>query len=168
MKKNIFLILITIIISLLSLSFFRIHVLIIESVQHKNTLFLERIQPNDEFTLKWMHSVELQPWEEIFKIDNQYNIILDRTRFKQFGAGVPDYAGNKTEIKDGYIIFSGINKEMSNIPYGISSFAKHTFYFKDKQIKLYEIIEDGESVNIYSKNIGLLNYIYRKITTSKL
>ncbi|MDK2917953.1 MAG: hypothetical protein PWQ37_686 [Candidatus Petromonas sp.] len=142
------------------------NVLVVRCVETNELIFINKIKPGDEFTMKWMHSVELQPWEEIFRIDENYNIILDRTRFKQFGAGVPDYAGNKTEIKDGYIIFSGINKKMSKLPYGISSFAKHTFFFKDKKIKLYEKVKDANSINIYVSQINMANYIIEKMTVS--
>lgn len=162
-KKFIIIISILVILFILSLSLIKVQALIIENVKYNTPIFTEKIQPGDEFIIKWMHSVELQPWEEIFRIDNNYSIILDRTRFKQFGAGVPDYAGNKTEIKDGYIIFSGINKEMDTLPYGISDFAKHRFVFNDQEIKLYEVIEDGESINIYCQELSLLSYLRKKL-----
>ncbi|SKC41558.1 DUF1850 domain-containing protein [Maledivibacter halophilus] len=143
-----------------------INTLVIKSIETNKVIFINHVKPEDEFSIKWMHSVELQPWEEIFRIDSNYNIILYRTKFKQFGAGVPDYGGNKTEIKDGYIIFKGINRKIDNLSYGISSFAKHTFSFKDKEIKLYKKIEDGNPINIYILETNLINYIIKKITVS--
>lgn len=140
-----------------------INVLIVKDISKDKIVFINKVVPGDEFTMEWMHSVELLPWEEIFRIDDNYDIVLDRTRFKQFGAGVPDYAGNKTEIKDGYIIFSGINKKINPLPYGVSDFAKHTFYFKDREIKLYEIIEDGVAINIFVKKIKLIDYLMKTI-----
>lgn len=140
------------------LNFINIHVLLLEDVKNHKIIFVKKVYVGNEFTMRWMHSVELQPWEEIFRIDKDYNIILDRTRFKSFGAGVPDYAGNKSEVKDGYVIFSGINKTINDLQYGVSDFAKHTFYFKDKEFKLYKHVEDGNPIKIYIESVNLLKY----------
>jgi hypothetical protein len=121
-----------------------------------------KIKPGDEFTVKWIHSVELTPWEETFKIAKDYEIILDRTRFQQFGAGVPDNAGTKTEIKDGYITFSGIDQKMDMIPYGISSFAKHRFLFKNKPYYLYDLVKDGDRINFFTDKYSLIQYLILK------
>lgn len=166
MIKSKKLIILLLLISFIPLFTINTNVLVVKCVETNELIFINKVKPSDEFSMKWMHSVELQPWEEIFRIDKDYNIILDRTRFKQFGAGVPNYAGNKTEIKDGYIIFSGINKKINKLPYGISDFAKHTFFFKDKKIKLYEKINDANSVNIYILQTNILNYIIKKLTAS--
>ncbi len=144
---------------------FSIHfkALVLECYQTGEVVWLHTIRPDDEFTMRWIHSVELKPWEEIFKIDENYDIYLDRTRFKQFGAGVPDYAGNKTEVVDDYIIFSGIHQKMDIIPYGISAFAEHTFYFEDQEIPLYKQVKDGYRINIYTANYNLFQYVVAKL-----
>ncbi|MCK5763570.1 MAG: DUF1850 domain-containing protein [Clostridiales bacterium] len=139
-----------------------VHVLVLDHYQTDKPLMVFKIEPEDEFIVKWIHSVELTPWEEIFRIDDSYEIILDRTRFKQFGAGVPDEAGNKTEIKDGYIIFSGINQKIDMIPYGISSFAEHTFVFENTEYKLYEMVDDGDRINFYTNKYSLIKYLFVK------
>jgi hypothetical protein len=123
-----------------------------------------RVEEGDEFIVKWIHSVELTPWEEIFRIDSNNNIILDRTRFQQFGAGVPDFAGKTVEIKDGYITYGEINQKIPLLPYGISNFAKHTLVFNDVEYPLYELVPDGDRINIYTENISLLKYLYIKAT----
>lgn len=159
MKKFIIILLILLLIILFSIN---INVLVLYHYQEEKPLMIFKIQPKDEFTVKWIHSVELTPWEEIFRIDNNYKIILDRTRFQQFGAGVPDSAGTKTEIKDGYIIFSGINQKIDIIPYGISSFAKHTFSFNNKDFALYKMVNDGDRINFYTDKYKLIKYLLIK------
>ena len=140
-------------------------VLILENLTLSKTIFISRVYPGDEFTMRWMHSVELEPWEEIFRIDKKSEILLDRTRFKAFGAGVPSNAGNKAEIKDGYVVFSGINKKIPEITYGISNFAKHTFYFKNKEYKLYDMLENDTPVKIYTTQMHFLPYLMKKLIT---
>ena len=159
MKKIIIISLILILIILFTIN---INVLVLYHYQAEKPLMIFKIKPDNEFTVKWIHSVELTPWEEIFRIDNNYEIILDRTRFQQFGAGVPDEAGTKTEIKDGYITFSGIDQKIDMIPYGISTFAKHTFLFENKEFNLYEMVKDGDRINFYTDKYNLIKYLILK------
>jgi hypothetical protein len=161
MKK---IIAIIILILLLLTNFYSINVLTFEHFQEEEILLTFKVGEGDEFIVKWIHSVELTPWEEIFRIDSNNNIILDRTRFQQFGAGVPDFAGKTVEIKDGYITYGEINQKIPLLPYGISNFAKHTLVFNDVEYPLYELVPDGDRINIYTENISLLKYLYIKAT----
>ncbi|WZL73774.1 DUF1850 domain-containing protein [Clostridiaceae bacterium 35-E11] len=144
-------------------SYIQIPALILENTQVSQIVFIHKISPNDTFTMHWMHSVELEPWEEIFRIDEDYHIILDHTRFKAFGAGVPADAGQKTMVKDGWIYFLEINQPIPNLTYGISHIAKHTFYFKDKAVKLYQEVPKDAPVSIYLQKTSLITYGIKKI-----
>ena len=161
MKKIAAIIILTL---LLLTNFYNMNVLTFEHFQEEETLFIFKVEEGDEFMVKWIHSVELTPWEEIFRIDNENNIILDRTRFQQFGAGVPDFAGKTVEIKDGYITYGEINQKIPLLPYGISNFAKHTLVFKNIEYPLYKLVPDGDRINIYTEKISLLKYLYIKAT----
>lgn len=163
-KKKIILLLVLSIV-LLWLSTTTHTVLILKNLPLSKTIFISKVYPGNEFTMRWMHSVELEPWEETFRISENGGIILDRTRFKAFGAGVPEKAGTKTEIKDGYVIFSGINKKIPEITYGISNYAKHTFYFKNKEYNLYKMVENDTPIKIYTSKIYILPYIMKKLAT---
>lgn len=139
--------------------FINIPVLVLEDTKSSKIVFMDTIKPDDHFTMHWMHSVELAPWEEVFKVSKDYKIILDYTRFKAFGAGVPKTAGKKTLVKDGWIHFTEINKPMQNLTYGISNFAKHTFMYKDKNLKLYEMVPNDDPIRIYTKKIPLFSFL---------
>lgn len=156
-----FLLILLLVISIL-FSIIEIPVLTLKHYQKNEILYSFYIKENDEFLVKWMHSVELTPWEEIFRIKNN-KIILDRTKFKQFGAGVPDQATGDILFEDGYIIYDNINQKINLIPYGISKFAKHTFIFKNTNVRLYKLVTDGDRINFYTENINIFKYIYRKI-----
>jgi hypothetical protein len=143
--------------------FIEVDILTLEHYQTGNTVLFFTIEPGDEFTMKWIHSVELTPWEEIFRIDDEYNMVLDRTKFQNFGAGVPDATGTEVYIEDGYITYGGINQVMPLLPYGISAFAKHIFIFKDREYNLYELVPDGDRINIFTESINGYGLISRFI-----
>lgn len=123
---------------------------------------LMRIPMDSEqtFTVRWIHSVELEPWEEIFKFDEQNNIILDSTRFKAFGAGVPDSAGKRVDTSDGYINFLEINQPMPNLTYGISPIAEHTLIIGEKTYPLFEILPEDTGVQIKVEQLNLFETFF--------
>ncbi|HKL11692.1 MAG TPA: DUF1850 domain-containing protein [Clostridia bacterium] len=138
-------------------------VLVVAEVESNRIVHTERINPGDVFTVKWIHSVELEPWEEQFEVGKDMEIYLEETRFKAFGAGVPDSAGSSTEVKDGYVVFSGIHKKMPNLVYGVSPIAKHTLVIKDKVLSLYELLPPDTAVSFNIKSISLWKYIVFKL-----
>lgn len=117
------------------------------------------IDKGDTFVMRWIHSVELEPWEEIFIINDDYEIVLDSTRFKAFGAGVPDSAGKRVETKDGYIAFKEINKEMPYLVYGISDIAQHTLFVKGKTYALYKSIPIDHGVEFSVKKHSIFDLL---------
>ena len=62
------------------------------------------------FTLRWMHSVEKEDWEEWFEVTDDGAIEITGTRFKTFGAGVPASAGKETHLEDGWVVMTGIDR----------------------------------------------------------
>ncbi len=64
------------------------------------------------FTIRWMHSVEKEDWEEWFRVTDDDAIEITGTRFKTFGAGVPSDAGTETLLEDGWVVMTGIDREV--------------------------------------------------------
>lgn len=62
------------------------------------------------FTLRWMHSVEKEDWEEWYAVTDDGAIEITGTRFKTFGAGVPAHAGKETHLEDGWVVMTGIDR----------------------------------------------------------
>jgi len=102
--------------------------------------------------MQWIHSVELEPWEETFIVDENLNIVLSSTRFKAFGAGVPESAGKRVETENGYIIFSEINQIMPNLSYGISQTAQHQLVIGNTTYPLYEMLPNDSGVKLRVEN----------------
>lgn len=62
---------------------------------------------SEEFSISWIHSVEGEKWEEYFIVTDA-NIILQATRFRTFGAGVP-YDAPLTSFDSGWVKMSGFS-----------------------------------------------------------
>ncbi|GAB2785511.1 hypothetical protein GCM10027040_09460 [Halomonas shantousis] len=77
------------------------------------------------FTLRWMHSVEKEDWEEWFEVTDAGAIELTGTRFKTFGAGVPTHAGKETHLDNGWVVMTGIDRIVD--PLAVQAAAKEHY-----------------------------------------
>jgi hypothetical protein len=82
------------------------------SYQNQNIVVQPFLNQKD-VSIRWTHSVEKEDWEEFFHIQD-HTITLTSTRFKTFGAGVPDHAGDTTYIKDGWVYMTGIHQPIGS------------------------------------------------------
>jgi len=65
------------------------HVLRIEAIRKNRPVFAYIVRPNDQFSTKYIHSVELSPVREYFKIDKNFRIVLYETTFSSSNTGLP-------------------------------------------------------------------------------
>ena len=162
-KVKVFYLCIILFLLFLSSFFIKIDTLILLNVNTNEIISIFKVSPEDTFSMQWIHSVELEPWTELFSVDEELSIILTATKFKAFGAGVPHIIGNKTIAEDGFITFSEINKTMPSIIYGISTTSKHTFTFNNSTLKLYQHVASDTPVKIFAEKIALYEYMLEKL-----
>jgi len=100
------------------------------------------------FEVEWVHSVEKETWIETYVVKGN-KLLLTTTTFKTYGAGVPS-DGVVDERGDGFVHMT-INREMDDILLVVSNLVKMTVWFGNKEIPLYELVDDYEEVQIESK-----------------
>lgn len=137
---------------LLFLSFYKIPVLKLQYQDH--ILFFNE----SSFEIGWIHSVEKEPWFETYTLCGD-ELCLLKTRFKTFGAGVPSN-GDIIPSDDGYI-WMKLNQKISELRLSVSKNIETTLYLNNEQIKLYELVDDYDTVLIKSETIPLWKYLRR-------
>ena len=142
----------TVIIVLLLLFLFIIRFPVIQVDIGDETYFLKE----NSFTLHWIHSVEKEPWFEVYERQGD-QVLLTETYFKTFGAGVPS-DGEIIESDDGYVHMK-INRSMDEVNIVVSDNVETTLSTEDKDIKLYEMIDSYEEVHIQSAKLYLWNLV---------
>ena len=108
-------------------------------------IFKQKVQPGDEFILKYTHSVALTPVWEIFIIDEDYQIVLIETVFFDHGAGLP-YTTFENEIfveEEGRFKIKNMHRIIPTpIYYRIGAVRENIFYFKGEEINLSSLVGD--------------------------
>ena len=135
---------------LLSLFFIRFSVI---SFEFKEGTYYTRSQ---QFDLIWIHSVEREEWIEMYRVQGN-RLILEKTQFKTFGAGVPSDA-KEVALENGYVVMK-IEQPYDALNLTISENVSSTIKIDEKEFKLYEYGKTYDTVQITSEKINLWQYL---------
>jgi len=115
----------------------------------KIVILREEVNSGDSFSIKYTHSVQLTPVEEIFTISKSGEIVLSWTIFESVGFGLPDLTlESKFLIENGKVILYDINKKIDKIFLRVSFLNNHFLIIKEKEINLRDIAEGGDLIEI--------------------
>ncbi len=139
--------------------------IVLEDMNSRRVVFIQSMEPEDELTIGWTHSVEHLPWEEIFRVEKD-KLIMDRTRFKQFGAGVPAETAGKSKMEDGWIVYYDLHQFMPELTYSISKRGRHILTYKGRSVPLYENLPDATPVRVSARQLKRINLIPQYFSVS--
>lgn len=116
-----------------------------------------------EFIISYTHSVNRGRVRDYYIIKSKY-IILSKTRFVSYGAGIPEPEKRQkfTETED-YIEISDINRKIDNLYLFVGTIANHKIEIDEKKIELKEIFKPQENIKIEYKILSIFEYIKLKL-----
>ena len=124
-------------------------------------LYLSDVKSGDRFSIIYIHSVNKSPIEEQFIIDDEYNIVLSKSIFKSFGAGVQSTfnAGERFEFYEDRMEILYDNRVIDKLILSIGTIADHRFMMDGKDIRLNELSDPQSSVCFLAKRITLFRLL---------
>lgn len=149
MRKNLAVVLLAI---LICWFIWPVSCIVLEDANTGQLLYAQSMRAEDELTIGWIHSVELLPWEEVFRIKDG-TLYLDRTRFKTYGAGVPAETAGKSKMENGWIVYYDLNQYMPELTYSISKRGRHVLTDKRQTIALHEALPDATPVRVSAREL---------------
>lgn len=105
--------------------------------------YIDDIDNVKEFVVSFRHSVNRTPVNEFIKVQGN-KFIVYKTTFYSYGAGMPEYdaqSKQKVTINDGLVQIENIDRELESFTYMVGTYADHTLSYKDKSIRLSELVE---------------------------
>ncbi len=109
---------------------------------------------DEKFTITWVHSVEKEPWYEVYE-RKEDQLILTETYFKTFGAGVPSN-GDVHQKNDGFVHME-VNRTMEALNLVVSENVQTTMITEDEDIELYKMVEPYTEVRFSIEKLYLWN-----------
>ena len=114
---------------------------------------------NKEFVILYTHSVNKGLVRDYYIIKSKY-IILSKTRFMSYGAGIPEpEKRQKFRETEDYIEISDINRKIDNLYLFVGTIANHKIEIDEKKIELKEIFKPQENIKIEYKILSIFEYI---------
>lgn len=147
-----------ILISIIILSIFYLPVFKRFTVIEEKTgkvLFYTDISNGDVFSVKYIHSVNKSPIEDVFEIEQNDGIKLIKTVFHSFGAGVP------CELEPGQILISkedrmeitNINKHIDRYLLKVGTVANHTLCIQGREFLLDHLAAPKQTIRLEVRRI---------------
>ena len=116
-----------------------------------------------EFIISYTHSVNRGRVRDYYIIKSKY-IILSKTRFMSYGAGIPEpEKRQKFRETEDYIEISDINRKIDNLYLFVGTIANHIIEIDGEKIELKKIFKPQESIKIEYKILSLFEYIELKL-----
>jgi hypothetical protein len=112
------------------------------------------IEPGEDFTIRYIHSVDISPVYEVFYADEKKGIIIKETYFKMFGAGMGHWPGRGRIVEqNGWIFIKDMNITIGEFYLRIGApSVDHTILIKGQEIHLSRMIP-GKRIRIYIKQV---------------
>lgn len=114
------------------------------------------VTEGQELTIGWRHSIELQPWEETFAASlEDHRLVLVSTRFRSYGAGVPDESSGSFRLEDGYIEYGNLNRPYDYLPFIHADYGRYWLKMGDSRYDLPTLVPDNTPVILALERVSL-------------
>lgn len=102
-----------------------LHTLVIKNTEGQ-VLLTVPVRSGQYFIIRYTHSVALSPVEDYFTIVGK-EIVLDKTVYKDFGAGLPHMPEDNQhmQINNGKVIIDGLDRHFSSFDVRVGRVANH-------------------------------------------
>ncbi len=96
------------------------------------------VKPGDKFSIRYIHSVDKTPIFEEFRLDQKKGLVLEKTWFKMFGAGLGHWPGHGNLSQDSeWITIDNIEQPLGSFILRIGSpSVGHTIIYREQEINL--------------------------------
>lgn len=108
------------------------------------------------FALSHRHSVANLPWVEWFRVDRGDVMVLVRTRYGAFGAGLPSGdEGGTVSLEDGWIEIDGMRREFASFALSPASFTEHRLAIGRRAWALWPVVAGRTPVTVAVERLPL-------------
>jgi len=139
-----------------------LHVLEVDAIKEEKPVLVRAVRAGDEFSLGYIHSVELSPVRDYFRIDESYRIVLYESTFRSLNTGLPStLTGDERLIREGdHLRVSGMNRSLSFIELRVHEKTDNTLVVGGIESFKLHTLTGGTLLRISVRKIPLWNYLY--------
>lgn len=141
--------------------------LVLESVKDNSNKYIYHLEKK-EFIISYTHSVNKGRVRDYYIIDENSNIILDKTTFVSYGAGIAEPENDENIIiKDDNIEINNINRIIKDFYLFVGIIAEHSITIDDNEIMLKSLFKPQTNIKIKYRKVSLIDLIKNMIRGRK-
>jgi len=112
--------------------------LVVRDLDSGRIILALKVKTGDRFIIRYIHSVDKKPIFEQFRLDPERGLVLEKTWFRIFGAGLGHWPGHgQLTQKDGWITIDKMNYTLGSFVLRIGSpGVDHTILYQQQKINL--------------------------------
>ena len=112
--------------------------LVISNFSNAEIIAVLPVTAGDKFTIRYIHSVDKTPIFEEFRLDLKQGLVLEKTWFTMFGAGLGHWPGHGDLNQDKeWITIDNIEQPLGSFILRIGALSVgHTIIYQDREINL--------------------------------
>ena len=108
------------------------------------------------FELSHRHSVAKLPWVEWFRVGPGDVMVLYRTRYGAFGAGLPSGdEGGTVSLEDGWIVIDGMDRQFASVVMSASSITEHRLAVGSRAWALWPLVAGRTPVTMAVEHLPI-------------
>lgn len=140
------------------------HVLRIEAVRKNQTVFIQIIRPDYRFSTRYIHSVELSPVREYFKIDKNFRIVLHETTFASCNTGLPTtLSGDEKFYTVGdHMRISNMHRVLPELNLWVNQKYNNTLTLGDGEVLELPSLAGNTLLRVAVEKLTFLKFLYLK------
>jgi hypothetical protein len=131
----------------------------------------------DHFSTLITHSVHLSPVYETYRIEGEDRIVLESTRLKDLGWGVPSTFEHAYALRNGFMIIGGYEKILPFLPFRVSAVNDAKLLLGDlpddpagfggKTIRLDAYAPDGKRITIRIVRVNGIVDVFQRLLSQR-
>lgn len=139
-------------------------VLRIEAIRKNRPVFVHIIRPDYRFSTKYIHSVELCPVREYFKIDKNFRIVLYETTFSSCNTGLPTtLSGDEKFYDDGNRLrISNMHRTVPQLDLWVDEKYDNTLTLGEGRILKLPSLAGDTLLRVTVERLTFLEFLYLK------
>lgn len=143
------------------------HVLRIEASKKNRTVLVQIIRPDYRFSTKYIHSVELSPVREYFKIDKSFRIVLYETTFSSCNTGLPTTLSGDEKFYDmgTHLRISNMHRTLPELNLWVNKKYDNTLTLGDGEVLKLPSLAGDTLLRVAVEKLPFLKFLYLKTKT---
>jgi hypothetical protein len=149
-------------------SFLPCHVLRIEAAREHRTVFVHRIRPDDTFSTTYIHSVEMSPVREYFRVDKHFRIVLYETQFSSCNTGLPTTLSRDEKFYNNgdHLRIANMDRVVPGIDLWVNQKYDNTMQLGEGKILNLPSLAGDTLLRVTIEKVTLFKFLYLKANKS--